>query len=104
MTFQTNYSTFLQVYFYSFFNLGGACILKVIDHLKKKFKTINDAEEAYNIDYINEMEKARNNSAVFEHEDINNYLIKLIQIQLEIHVCNNPSPILSKHCFNMKYS
>jgi hypothetical protein len=23
---------------------------------------------------------------------------------LEIHACNNPSPIFSKHCFNMKYS
>jgi hypothetical protein len=23
---------------------------------------------------------------------------------LEIHACNDPSPIFSKHCFNMKYS
>ncbi|CAB4012017.1 uncharacterized protein LOC110237337 isoform X1, partial [Paramuricea clavata] len=57
---------------------GGACRLKVIDHLKKKFKTVNDAEEAYDIDYVNEMEKARNDSAEFEHEELCGDLMTLI--------------------------
>ena len=37
------------------FTVGSACRMKVLKYLKKDFKTINEAEEAYGIDYFEKM-------------------------------------------------
>lgn len=64
--------SYISIVIYS----GNACRMKVMKCLRKDFKSINEAEEAYNIDYFEKEELSDSKSVYVPASEIVNHAVQ----------------------------